>query len=139
AIGTQPRELDERESQIMAQLAALAESELELRRTADVDALTETLTRRAFKRKAEELANDRRSSNLPISAIIFDLDHFKAVNDTFGHAGGDTVLSTIARVCKAELRARMYLVVLAARSVECSCRRLMRQAPMQSQKSFVRR
>lgn len=105
AIGTQPRELDERESQIMAELAAQAESELELRRTADVDTLTETLTRRAFKRKAQELANDRRASNLPISAIVFDLDHFKAVNDTFGHAGGDTVLSTIARICRAELRA----------------------------------
>ena len=105
AIGTQPGEQDERESQIMAQLAALAESEPELRRTVDVDALTETLTRRAFKRKAQEHANDRRSSNLPISAIVFDRDHFKAVNDTFGHAGGDTVLSPIARICKAELRA----------------------------------
>lgn len=105
AIGMKPRKLDERESQILADLAALAENELELRRTADVDTLTETLTRRAFKRKALELANDRRSNNLPISAIVFDLDHFKAVNDTFGHAGGDIVLSTIARVCKAELRA----------------------------------
>ncbi|PKO13410.1 MAG: hypothetical protein CVU39_19600 [Chloroflexi bacterium HGW-Chloroflexi-10] len=41
---------------------------------------------------------------LPIAILIFDIDHFKLVNDTFGHSGGDVVLRTLADICRQSLR-----------------------------------
>ncbi|WP_326541125.1 GGDEF domain-containing protein [Pseudorhodoferax sp.] len=45
-----------------------------------------------------------RQSGRPLSVICYDLDHFKQVNDTYGHAGGDTVLRTTTDIARAELR-----------------------------------
>jgi diguanylate cyclase (GGDEF)-like protein len=43
-------------------------------------------------------------NQLPIAILIFDIDHFKFVNDTFGHSGGDVVLRTLADICRQSLR-----------------------------------
>lgn len=66
------------------------------------DALTELVNRREFERLlAERLA--RRSSE-PSCALFIDLDHFKAVNDTAGHATGDQVLIDVARRLQEQVR-----------------------------------
>jgi diguanylate cyclase (GGDEF)-like protein len=51
-----------------------------------------------------ELRRSRRS-NLPVSLIILDLDHFKAINDKFGHLAGDAALSTVGLRMQTVLRA----------------------------------
>jgi two-component system cell cycle response regulator len=70
----------------------------EAQRLASTDTLTGLYNRRAF---VERLDNARAMSEkdlVPISFLLLDIDHFKKVNDTFGHEAGDAVLQGVARV-----------------------------------------
>jgi diguanylate cyclase (GGDEF)-like protein len=83
----------------------------EVGRLAHVDALTGLSNRRAFEEAlGREVARATRTGE-PVSLALFDIDHFKAVNDTLGHQGGDEVLRTVAtalaQACRdADLAAR---------------------------------
>ena len=68
----------------------------ELIRLASTDSLTGVLNRRAFFEKAEELGK-RAELGGALSAILFDIDYFKQINDSYGHGAGDEVLRAIAR------------------------------------------
>jgi diguanylate cyclase (GGDEF)-like protein/PAS domain S-box-containing protein len=75
------------------------------RAAARVDPLTGLLNRRGFDELvAREIARADREGT-PIGFVMFDIDHFKAVNDRFGHATGDRVLRGVARAVAAALRA----------------------------------
>jgi len=76
----------------------------ELREKAMHDPLTRLLTRGAFFEISEhELARAKRSRT-PLSIVMADIDHFKSVNDRFGHPGGDEVLREVARRLQATFR-----------------------------------
>ena len=62
----------------------------------EADMLSGLLNRGGFEARAEEALQDARRLGIPVSLVISDLDHFKAVNDTFGHASGDRVIVTFA-------------------------------------------
>ena len=68
------------------------------------DSLTGLYNRRYTIRHLEGLLQRRRDGGKPVSVLLFDIDHFKAVNDTYGHAAGDEVLKTIAQRASANLR-----------------------------------
>lgn len=71
---------------------------------ATLDALTNLNNRRQFEiRLKQEIAITKRQNN-PLCAMMIDIDFFKKVNDTYGHASGDEVLRTVASVIKAHLR-----------------------------------
>lgn len=74
----------------------LAETLAELRRLATHDALTGLLNRRAFERILAEERDRAQRFGHPFSLVLFDLDHFKAVNDRHGHPAGDAVLREVA-------------------------------------------
>lgn len=71
---------------------------------AEHDPLTGLLNRRGFERRLEEALVDWRKTGTPSSLILFDLDHFKPINDEGGHALGDEMLRRIARVIDREVR-----------------------------------
>lgn len=76
----------------------------ELRRQAAHDPLTGVLSRsKAFEMFDRELQRSLRD-NLPLSVLLVDLDHFKSVNDTYGHLAGDEVLREAARRLKESVR-----------------------------------
>ena len=78
--------------------------ELTLRQMASTDALTGLSNRRSFLESGQhEFEVFRRYLN-PLSLLLLDVDHFKQVNDTYGHAGGDQVLVQLAKVCRESLR-----------------------------------
>lgn len=71
---------------------------------ATVDALTNLNNRRQFElRLGQEIATTKRQSS-PLCAMMIDIDFFKKVNDTYGHASGDAVLKGVAGIIKSALR-----------------------------------
>lgn len=82
----------------------LNEKNAELQRLASTDALTGAVNRRALFTAAElEISRHRRSGS-PLALLTFDLDHFKHINDTCGHAGGDRVLVEVTRIVRGVVR-----------------------------------
>ena len=79
-------------------------SQAQLEHMARTDALTGLSNRRDFYEKAgNEIARSRRSGQ-PFCVLMLDVDHFKTVNDQYGHAGGDDVLRQLAHRLTAQLR-----------------------------------
>lgn len=76
----------------------------ELRKSAFTDELTGVGNRRHFLELARHEIKRARRSAAPLSAVMLDADHFKNVNDSFGHHVGDDVLRMLARVCSENLR-----------------------------------
>ena len=76
--------------------------ELEILST--IDPLTGLHNRRHFNATAHLEYERSQRYDLPLSAIMMDIDHFKHVNDTYGHASGDDVLVKLAAVCKQNVR-----------------------------------
>ncbi len=71
---------------------------------ADTDYLTGLLNRRAFDVEFRRQCDRAQRSRLPLALAMFDLDHFKLVNDRHGHAAGDRVLRDFAALLRRELR-----------------------------------
>lgn len=84
---------------------ALMRSDVHHRGAAVIDPLTGMLNRKALTTRVEELAQQSRVSGQPTGLIMGDLDHFKGVNDSHGHASGDAVLKDIAYSLRKHLRA----------------------------------
>jgi diguanylate cyclase (GGDEF)-like protein len=79
-------------------------AEAAMRRLAMIDPLTELLNRRAFAAFAERTLARARRVNQPCAVLMIDLDHFKRVNDDFGHLAGDRVLAGFGALLKRCLR-----------------------------------
>ncbi|HME03831.1 MAG TPA: diguanylate cyclase [Solirubrobacteraceae bacterium] len=84
---------------------ALMRSEVQHRNEAIIDQLTGMLNRNALSARAAELAQQSTHNDRPIGLIIGDIDHFKAINDSHGHASGDVVLKDVAHLLSDQLRA----------------------------------
>jgi diguanylate cyclase (GGDEF)-like protein/PAS domain S-box-containing protein len=69
-----------------------------LQQLARIDGLTQVFNRSYFLRKAEKALDSLRIKGGNVSVIMFDIDHFKQINDTYGHEAGDCVLTNIAAV-----------------------------------------
>jgi diguanylate cyclase (GGDEF)-like protein len=82
------------------QRAALTEAE----RRAQTDPLTGVLNRRSLIEHLDDACVRARSRGLPIALLFIDLDHFKDINDSYGHAAGDACLRRIIEPIEAELR-----------------------------------
>jgi diguanylate cyclase (GGDEF)-like protein len=88
------READAQKSRLLRQVE----------RQAREDALTGLSNRRHFDRKIGETFPNYRHQRLPFSVALCDIDDFKSVNDTYGHAVGDRVLKAVGRLMKASIR-----------------------------------
>ncbi len=81
-----------------------AELSYELETMASTDSLTRIYNRRVFREWCErEFAHSLRNGT-PFSLVIIDLDHFKRVNDRYGHGGGDEVLIAVVQIMRESIR-----------------------------------
>jgi len=78
---------------------------LELERLVRTDVLTELPNRRAFFESARPFLDARVAMDAPLTAMMIDVDHFKRINDSYGHDAGDLVLKRIAGVIRDEVAA----------------------------------
>lgn len=84
--------------------------ESRLKLMADTDPLTGIANRRCGMQKLEGLLNGRREGDSEVSLLLFDIDHFKQVNDALGHDTGDEVLKKVCTAIGESLRAGDLLV-----------------------------
>lgn len=73
------------------------------------DSLTQVGNRRFFTKVLQEELDKSQRYKRPLSLIIFDIDHFKNVNDTLGHHAGDSVLEELSSLVNSQLRSSDYL------------------------------
>ncbi|MFZ6732303.1 diguanylate cyclase [Undibacterium sp. Ji42W] len=85
-------------------MAAREELLRQLKYIAEHDQLTGLLNRRAFNERASSALGRLVDQKRPVAILMLDIDKFKDVNDTYGHAGGDRVLVAFARIASAGLR-----------------------------------
>ena len=109
-LSTRLAELDEARQDAEEANRGLQQALIELEKAASTDRLTGAWNRRRFEESIlPEIALAHRLRR-PVALIMFDLDHFKLVNDTFGHTVGDSVLAETARIIRFHLRASDALI-----------------------------
>ena len=99
--------LESGKSQILALEEKIKSLEDELTKTKTenmTDHLTGVLTRRAFSDEIKRIESSYNRINTQYAVIFFDLDHFKILNDSYGHECGDVVLSTFGKILNKTVR-----------------------------------
>src|SRR4029077_7551860 len=83
--------------------------EFDQRTQAQTDPLTGSLNRRAFMWRGTRLLQRHAYERAPLCLLFLDLDHFKSLNDRFGHSGGDDVLTSFVGLVTACIRPTDFL------------------------------
>lgn len=105
-------ELEEKESELQKLKRLQAEvndRNRELRALATKDSLTGCLNRRAFFEKLEREVEENTAENIPYTIAMLDIDHFKNINDTFGHQLGDMVIKALAKIIRRTIRVNDFV------------------------------
>lgn len=92
------------EQRVQERTRELEQANARLELLATLDSLTQVLNRRRFLELAAVEVSRARRYGRPLSVMLFDLDHFKAVNDAYGHAAGDEALRTVVAAARGALR-----------------------------------
>jgi diguanylate cyclase (GGDEF)-like protein len=92
------RNVSRRTAELSAALEQLAEANSRLRESNRRDVLTGMFNRRHFRDVFEQLLQQAHETRQPLSLMLIDLDHFKQVNDDYGHLAGDECLRALARM-----------------------------------------
>jgi diguanylate cyclase (GGDEF)-like protein len=104
-------EISQKDSDYLTQLATQIATTInranvyaEILKHATLDALTGFYNRRQLEERIKQEVSNAKRQKAPLCGIMTDIDFFKKVNDTYGHAVGDLVLKTIAKIIRSQLR-----------------------------------
>ena len=97
-LDNKPRTFSEREREMLRHFARLSVERIELHRRLGLDWLTGALSKSALQSLSQEMLVSVAAKVMTASAIAIDIDHFKAVNDTYGHHAGDRGCAVVLRV-----------------------------------------
>lgn len=89
---------------ILREITAYREQMIQLNSLASLDPLTGAYNRRFLYEYGNTLQKKAEKQQFPVTLLMLDLDHFKKVNDTYGHVVGDEVLKEFSRICQSKLR-----------------------------------
>lgn len=96
--------LMEAQAAVMAEFQNLRDRLVDARQEAEQDAVTDNLTGLYNRRAMDRYLADLTEAGATFGLMHLDLDYFKSVNDTFGHAAGDHVLSVVGRILREQVR-----------------------------------
>lgn len=99
-IDDKPRDMDDEDRALLQDLATMAEQEISALQLATLDELTGISNRRGFTALAKHALAVCKRYAQPVALIMFDLNQFKPINDTFGHAEGDRALVAFANLLR---------------------------------------
>ena len=105
ALDTANAELRQALDALEASRAQIADQNERLQELASRDPLTDCLNRRALQAACAPLLALAQRHDHPVSCVMFDIDHFKSVNDRHGHGVGDEVIRSLAQIVRARIRA----------------------------------
>jgi len=97
-IDSKPRDFSAEDDETLRDLASLIEDELRVSSQVTVDDLTQVANRRGFHQIANHMLSLCRRTGADIELAFFDLDGFKDINDSYGHAAGDELLKHFAKL-----------------------------------------
>ncbi len=97
-------ELEQLANSINWMAQKLEQSQQKLLELATIDGLTGVFNRREFNRRLTVELERSRRENHPVSLLMVDIDHFKKLNDTYGHQAGDDALRVVSKLIKTEVR-----------------------------------
>jgi diguanylate cyclase (GGDEF)-like protein len=103
-IGFEQQRSQQAELRESENAAQFADDLRALRKLADTDPLTNLMNRRAFLGVAGDALAYFQRYDRPLAMLVIDIDHFKAVNDTYGHAAGDAVICRIGELVESAMR-----------------------------------
>ncbi len=103
-------EIEKRNSQLKSQVIEIEQKNIELDYLATRDPMTGCLNRRSFTAQLDKLFLSANKNNTELCFIMVDLDHFKKVNDTYGHGVGDDVIKLLAEILHNNTRKEIDLV-----------------------------
>lgn len=98
------RKLHEANDKLRKQLDEIEQLQVALQEQAIRDSLTGCFNRRYLDETLERELSRSRREGYPLSLVILDLDHFKQINDTYGHLAGDRALTVLAETLRADIR-----------------------------------
>lgn len=104
AFDSQPREFRPHEIAMLANFAAIAMEELELRQALRPDTATGVLSRAGWLDRAAYEVERAQRYRRPLSVLVFDIDHLRKINETGGFAMGDAVIERLAALSKSIMR-----------------------------------
>ncbi len=102
--GTSFDDYDAKQILNIASLASMAINNAALLERSSTDMMTRLKLKYFFFNQLADKLDLAVAQSLPIGVIMFDIDHFKSFNDTYGHACGDYVLMTVAKIIKSSIR-----------------------------------
>jgi GGDEF domain-containing protein len=103
-VQTRTKEIETLLGEISQKNKELEEKNLRLQEIAERDSLTELLNHAAFHRRLREIFNESRRNHFAFAVLMFDVDFFKSLNDSYGHPAGDQVLRKISEVLRGHAR-----------------------------------
>jgi diguanylate cyclase (GGDEF)-like protein len=103
-VDFEPRRFSDEDVALLRDLAAMVEQEMAAVHMATVDDMTGLLNRRGFEASAPQALQLCTRLDKPASLLFFDLNRFKQINDTFGHAEGDRALKVFAETLRKVVR-----------------------------------
>lgn len=96
--------VDERTYELEIAMRELSEANHELERKSSIDALTGLANRRQYDKRVLAEARRSRREKTPLAIAMIDIDHFKAINDNYGHQCGDDALKHFANILKESIK-----------------------------------
>lgn len=117
--------------------ARIVRDELQLEQMATHDGLTGLFNRRQFNLMLEDSITQHTRYKRPVSLLMIDIDHFKKVNDTYGHIAGDTVLVELGKRLTHQAREADRMCRYGGKNLLHYCQKLILQAPPSLLNAYV--